>query len=113
MPLPLFLLLLGCDPPFRLGMAKDFEKIETIYACVKQSEENQPRSPEIRNKNPQYQHKTYPIARSPCPCRYSCSCLDMIRLFVSEWRRILKKIETIYACITKAKKSAQISRDPQ
>src|SRR4030088_2876139 len=104
MPLPLFLLLLGYNPPFCLGMAKDFEKKRGHLRLRKQSEENQPRSPGIRNKNPQYQHKTYPIVRSPCPCRYSCSCLDIILLFASEWRRILKKKEAIYACVSKEKK---------
>src|SRR3982074_2612750 len=104
MPSPLFLLLLGCDPPFRLGMAKDFEKNRDHLRLRKQSEENQPRSPEIRNKNAQYRHKTYPIVRPPCPCRDSCSCLDIILVFSSEWRRILKKIETVYACVYKAKK---------
>src|SRR3981081_2448552 len=90
MPLALFLLLLGYNPPFCLAMAKNFEKNRDRLRLRKQSEENQTRSPEIRNKNAQYQHKTSPIARSPCPCRYSCSCLDIILLFASEWRRILK-----------------------
>ena len=64
MPVALSLLLLRYNPSFYPTIAEDFEKKTAILRRGKQSEGNQLRSTEIRNKNPQFQAQKVPYRPS-------------------------------------------------